>query len=155
MSEKHEKSRSSLCLVCNDRATSTIKPGSALLSHVQNFLVENYYPCDIRLPCGMCDSCRIKLAKYAKGDFAPVLPELPSYKDMLNFRLTRKTSQSCECQLCETNKIAGRHGFRQKLTKRKRGLPGKSTRITLKSRYRGVYVSNVLGLSSLEESTSV
>ena len=125
MSEKHEKSRSSLCLVCNDRATSTIKPGSALLSHVQNFLVENYNPCDLRLPCGMCDSCRIKLAKYAKGDFAPVLPKLPSYKDMLNFRLTRKTSQSCECQLCETNKIAGRHGFRQKLTKRKRGLPRK------------------------------
>ena len=153
MSEKHEKSRFVFMLGVQWSGNVYNQTRICSPESCANFLVELWSStslhaeCVIRTESNWRSMRKVILRQYFRN-FHPT-------KDMLNFRLTRKTSQSCECQLCETNKIAGRHGFRQKLTKRKRGLPGKSTRITLKSRYRGVYVSNVLGLSSLEESTSV
>jgi hypothetical protein len=115
----HEITRLQICLVCNDRATNKIKPDSAIHRAVKDFLVQDFIPEDPRLPGALCDSCRIKLSKYAKGDFSPILPEMPSYKEMQFFRLPRKKEKSnlCSCQICSTFRVSTRMGYRKKLKK--------------------------------------
>ena len=86
MKEKHPKVKRFLSFVYYDLAKDVMKPNSAIYEALKSFAVVNCVLEDQRLPCSLCDSLSKKLAKIHQGDVSPVLPVLPSYKVMQNFR---------------------------------------------------------------------
>lgn len=116
--EHHEKCRQSICLICQDRAKNVIKNDSKLHKLVNEFIVENFSPEeDYRLPRALCDTCRIKLTKFGTGNFCESLPEVSSYKEMVNYRPLR-SHDICSCQICTSFKNSTRFGYRKSLSKR-------------------------------------
>lgn len=117
--EKHEKARSSLCLICLDRSSQSI-PNTKYEELVEKFVVQDYNPLDPRLPSGLCFSCASKLARYGTGSFDQVLPGFYDYSTMANYRPTRGMS-SCGCHLCGKYRVVGLKSSRRKIQKLKPG----------------------------------
>ena len=91
---------------------STESPAN--LKRIQDFFIENYDPSDLKMPCGLCACCRLKLEKMeikklGKDKDKP-LPEikLPDPVDFskLQFPATITRSRGgdlmpCNCDICE------------------------------------------------------
>lgn len=120
-----EQNRQIICLICKDKAKLMfhIKDGSHLHGLVKEFVMENFITYDNRLPRALCSSCRGKLVAFGQGDFNPVLPQLPSWESMSNFRIRRGDQDfKCQCEICNIARTGFRRGQRRKLKKLQVGI---------------------------------
>ena len=113
--ERHNERRSKLCVVCCSHAKQ-MTPKFANL--VETFLIEGYSVIDIRLPSGLCSTCRSHLGRIDRGHFKYSLPNFFDYSDMVSYRIPRHGE--CNC-------IRLLHQNTEQIRTSKRGLSSRQT----------------------------
>ena len=98
----HDENRSKVCLLCFQKGSSmkSLVPSKEILKRVQNFFIENYDPSDLKMPAGLCSSCRLKLNKKeqkSKGERLPIFePWQPNCSQSRKVKKARKRSKESQ-----------------------------------------------------------
>jgi len=99
----HEMSRAKVCSLCGCRSSQIRKVTPSICLLVKEHVNGNYDISDPHYPTGICNTCRVVLSKYAKGDRSRPLPEMPSYENITLLKdLRYKDDETCNCFICIT-----------------------------------------------------
>ena len=119
--DRHESNRKKLCVICCASAKRLLTQDQ--VKAIRDYLIEDYSTDNRRLPCGVCNTCRVRLDSMARGDLSQPIYPFFNFGPMATFRFSRNLE--CDCLLCEKAKV--RHTFGASSTKRKVGRPSSSS----------------------------
>ena len=126
---EHNSKRSKLCVICCRFG----KPMSQSIQElVREFVVEGYSVQDPRFPAGICDTCRLVLGKFKKGDFSKSLPPFFDYSPMATYHIPRT---DCQCCICQVYPKKGFFGAKIKKAKRLKNQSKSTTSSSISSNF--------------------
>lgn len=108
--KSHENCRLLVCLLCFGKTKTMRSITPAMQTTIENHFLNGYNTDDIRLPTVLCNTCRLVVAEYEKGDFSrtinlfdyTMLHQLPP--------IATRSNPDCTCMLCD---IASKGGWTQ------------------------------------------
>ena len=120
----HEKCRSLVCVVCYQKASSSLSEAEILL--VQEFLIDGYRSSHPDFPNGVCTGCSITLSR-KRSDPTVALPVVENYDPDRKAGL--RSVDTCTCKICSVAKLNGLPFLlaSRKNRKKKRGRPSTKT----------------------------
>jgi len=108
----HFEARKKVCIICYGKGSRQLSSND--VQNVRGFAIENYSPEHPDYPCGICNTCRIVLSAYRRGDTRRSLPVATDYNP--GTRVLTRSQDVCHCRICE---IAKSYGGKAKVMKKK------------------------------------
>ena len=118
--KNHCQSRKCVCILCMKKSRETITPGAK--KRIRGLISEEIDFDDVRVPQGICTSCRMSLIKRDSAI------QLFDFSSIFVPHFTRSSPLSCNCTICKIarssskNMKTSRHPLHAK--RKKRGRPG-------------------------------
>ena len=118
-SKNHQENRQSICFLCMQKAERTLT--AFLIQKVHELVKSDLDFNDLRVPTGICHTCRKLLKMRSDGDFSRPLPSLYAF-ETIQIKPQTRLSSTCDCLICKIGKA--RPYQEQSLSEpKKRGRP--------------------------------
>lgn len=126
----HDENRHKVCVNCLGKATKiscriTPKLKPLIVKHV----FDGYRQNEDRLPCAICDTCRLALMSLQNPDSKRTLPRKIDHAQLVDNLVTVDVSSTnCTCEICQSATLKGNKASTKSSTKVSRGRPTSNTK---------------------------
>ena len=100
-SKNHQENRQSICFLCMQKAERTLT--AFLIQKVHELVKSDLDFNDLRVPTGICHTCRKLLKMRSDGDFSRPLPSLYAF-ETIQIKPQTRLSSTCDCLICKIGK---------------------------------------------------